>query len=172
MQGLPKLGYESIAQLKHKLGHEAGWDLFRKTETESITDICSQYKDTLMIFTPGGGAVAHNQGIEYRKRNIELLSGFGVVVYILPYVDDLLRNTTELTRRVVLHSESEEQRPGLLSEDDIKKAKNNPIVNKFVREFVDHYITTNQNTANSPLPSAIMRARGSMGRGDLPGFKY
>ena len=63
------------------------WKEFRRLETELINGICTRYQNSRIVFAPGGGAVAHDQGEEYRNRNVELLREFGLIFYLLPYPD-------------------------------------------------------------------------------------
>ena len=49
-----------------------GWDEFRRLEAETLADICEGTSQRI-ILAPGGSAVAHNHGEQYRVRNVESL---------------------------------------------------------------------------------------------------
>ena len=88
------------------------WKEFRRLETELITCICQKYQHAKIVFVPGGGAVAHNQCNQYRQKNVELLSGFGFIVYLLPY-QDLRQSAFVLSHRVEKDTTSTYSRPSL-----------------------------------------------------------
>jgi shikimate kinase len=106
-----------------------GWEKFREYETQIIEDICRVYQDKQIVLTPGGGAVAHDQGEEYRKRNVELLREFGQIFYLLPSCD-LEQSAGVLTRRMLEDQTSAGQRPSLTGETDAYKEMLNVVTKR------------------------------------------
>jgi len=94
-----------------------GWPEFRKKESEIIDTICGEYRCNQIVLTPGGGAVAHDQGEEYRKHNEEKLKEFGRIFYLLP-LKNLEESALILTQRMKNDSNSENFRPALTKESD------------------------------------------------------
>ena len=97
--------------------HAYGWEAFRKQETELIADICRAYQSNRIVLAPGGGAVAHDNEIQYRNRNVEQLRKFGAVFYLLPY-PDLKQSTLVLAARVQNDEASVSSRPPLTACSD------------------------------------------------------
>jgi shikimate kinase len=96
---------------------EYGWEGFRKAETKAIEEICREYQHVQIVLTPGGGAVAHDQGEEYRQRNVKLLQAFGTIIYLLPEAD-LEKSAGILTDRLLADPTTAGQRPSLTGEQD------------------------------------------------------
>ena len=93
------------------------WNDFREKEAEIIRDICLDYRGQLISLAPGGGAVAHNQGDNYRVANVRALRDFGTIFYILP-TPNLEESALILTERERADDKSAEQRPPLNAEAD------------------------------------------------------
>ena len=93
------------------------WEGFRKAECELIEQICHQYERRPIVFAPGGGAVAHNQGEEYRLRNVVALRSFGDLIYLLPS-KDLYESARILIGRQVNDGQSASTRPDLTANSD------------------------------------------------------
>jgi len=93
-----------------------GWEKFRRYESRIIEKVCSSYKKQI-VFSTGGGSVAHNQGEEYREKNISLLSSFGTVVYLLPSAN-LEESARILYERTKKDERTEAQRPSLTEKKD------------------------------------------------------
>jgi len=93
-------------------GVPGGWKAFRKEETSIIESICEEYKGRQIVLTPGGGAVAHYQGEEYRQRNVMLLKGFGNIFYLLPE-NDLEESAKILYERSIQDKATAGLRPSL-----------------------------------------------------------
>jgi len=115
--------------VKRNGGVPEGWREFRRRETEIINEICALYDDTQIVLTPGGGAVAHDQGEECRKRNVELLSNFGKIFYLLP-ASDLEQSARILTERMLADQASAGQRPSLTGETDAYKEMLNVVTKR------------------------------------------
>lgn len=96
------------------------WEEFRRLETELIGDICAKYKNKKIVFAPGGGAVAHDQGDQYRDRNVQLLRKFGLVFYLLPS-PDMEKSAAILTERIKGDATSTSLRPSLTGDSDPAK---------------------------------------------------
>jgi len=131
---LRELDYESIAQFVE----DQGWPGFRKIETESIEDLCNESSEDQIIFTPGGGAVAHDQGEEYRLRNVTLLQIMGTIAHIVPY-DDGAHTSAELSYRIVNDSDSVNTRPKLtdVKLEDIEKQTVREYLASIIMDYVD-----------------------------------
>ncbi|MBW2982488.1 hypothetical protein KY343_06420 [Candidatus Woesearchaeota archaeon] len=93
-------------------GLPEGWKAFRKAETDIIEGICEEYRGIQIVLTPGGGAVAHDHGEEYRQRNVELLKEFGDIIYLLP-LSNLEASSKILHARSQDDKTTAEQRPSL-----------------------------------------------------------
>jgi len=91
---------------------ELGWPAFREAETSTLGQITSAYSDRDIILAPGGGAVAHDQGEEYRRQNVNMLRRFGEVIYILP-TPTLPLCSEILVKRMNKDAKSSGQRPSL-----------------------------------------------------------
>lgn len=89
-----------------------GWSRFREYETATLDNITRGCSDQDIILAPGGGAVAHNQGEDYRVKNVALLRNFGTLVYILP-TENLEESARILVERMNNDSKSAGQRPSL-----------------------------------------------------------
>jgi len=109
-------GYGAISEFVDK----HGWEKFRRLETDLIVGVCAEYALKDIIFAPGGGAVAHNQGEDYRKRNVEVLRRFGHIFYLLPY-QDLKRSAGILVARMKGDSGSSASRPSLTGDSDLER---------------------------------------------------
>jgi len=94
-----------------------GWPEFRKRESEIIEKICDEYKSSQIVLTPGGGAVAHDQGEYYRKKNEKILRNFGTIFYLLPS-SDLEESALILAERLKKDANSSSFRPALTKESD------------------------------------------------------
>ncbi len=94
-----------------------GLEVFRQYEAEIIERICDKHKDRQIVFTPGGEAVAHDQGDQYRGANRKKLSEFGEVIYLLP-TSSLEESARILTERMLADQVSAGQRPSLTGEKD------------------------------------------------------
>ena len=94
------------------LVNKYGWEEFRRLETELIADICTRYQHSRIVFAPGGGAVAHKQGEQYRNKNVRLLRERGIIFYLLPH-PDLRQSAVILTTRVQKDTTSVYVRPSL-----------------------------------------------------------
>jgi len=94
-----------------------GWERFREYEARILGQICAQYHDSQIVLTPGGGAVAHDQGDKYREQNAVRLRELGTVVYLLPG-SNLEKSSRILTERLLADQKSAEQRPSLTGEED------------------------------------------------------
>jgi shikimate kinase len=88
------------------------WVKFRETETSVIEKICKQYKDLNLVFSVGGGAVAHNQGEFYRAQNVIHLKQFGHIIYLIPSAN-LEESASILAKRIEQDEISKTQRPAL-----------------------------------------------------------
>ncbi len=100
--------YGSISDFCSKYG----WDEFRRLETLTLEMICRSNSSGRIILAAGGGAVAHNQGEQYRSRNAKLLRVFGSVIYLLPY-ENLGMSAVILQDRVERDASSASMRPAL-----------------------------------------------------------
>jgi len=100
---------------------EHGWPEFRKKESEIIEKICDEYKSSQIVLTPGGGAVAHDQGEDYRKKNEKILRNFGDILYLLPSAN-LEESALILTERLKKDINSASSRPPLTKESNEYKA--------------------------------------------------
>ncbi|MFT4303484.1 MAG: shikimate kinase [Candidatus Woesearchaeota archaeon] len=109
-----------------------GWQEFRKIESDAISWIAKPDNQQMMVYAPGGGAVAHDQGEEYRQRNIDLLRNFGVVVYITPS-NDLMYNSSELAYRIVNDPRSKNSRPKLNDTQEMDIS-----LSTFVEQIIRH----------------------------------
>lgn len=89
-----------------------GWEEFRKYETGVLCGLFRNYHDKDIILAPGGGAVAHNQGENYRAENVNLLRSLGQLVYILP-TESLEESARILVERMNNDVKSANQRPSL-----------------------------------------------------------
>ena len=89
-----------------------GWSEFRKLETEVLEGICYRNRDTRTVLAPGGGAVAHDQGDNFRNRNVIAVRAFGRVVYLLPSLD-LEESASILANREASDPNSVSNRPSL-----------------------------------------------------------
>jgi shikimate kinase len=98
-------------------GKPHGWPPFRKEETIILEEICVEYNGIRIVFTPGGGAVAHNHGEIYRVKNVKIVREIGYVAYILPS-SDLEESARILTERELNDQQSAGQRPPLTEEND------------------------------------------------------
>ena len=136
---------KSIAKFVKENGDQ-GWQEFRKYECRGLYALTDAYSNQDIVLTPGGGAVAHDQGESYRVQNVGLLRGFGTVVYLLPFEDNLLHNSVELTCRIVTDPRSADLRPKLLKDKDIKKAEED----KREMSFLELFIRTYQGESNEP----------------------
>jgi shikimate kinase len=105
--------FEDINSFVEKNGREK----FRQYETKLVEKVCETYKSKHIVFAAGGGAVAHNQGKEYREKNAKLLSSFGEVVYLLPS-KDLEQSAKILYKRMQKDEKTAQQRPNLTDEKD------------------------------------------------------
>lgn len=90
---------------------ENGWREFRKRETEIVKWI-REHSSEPFVFSPGGGAVAHNQGENYRLENLTNLSQIGTIFYLFPFENDLGRSANLLAER---QREDPNYRPPLTS---------------------------------------------------------
>ncbi len=113
---------------------EYSWEIFRKYESKIIERICEEYEDIQIVLTPGGGAVAHNQGDKYRKENKKNLSKFGTVVYLLPTAG-LEESARILYARMTGNPNTAGQRPNLTDENDPFQE-----MLKVVKERHSHYM--------------------------------
>ena len=95
-----------------------GWEEFRRLETELIADIYAQHRYDKVVFATGGEAVSHNQSEQYRTRNVESLSGLGLIFYLLPY-PDLGRSAAVLADRVQRSHASAYSRPSLTGNSNL-----------------------------------------------------
>ena len=91
---------------------EHGWEKFRSRETAMLEQICASNLHSRIILAAGGGAVAHNNGLAYRERNVQVLRNFGYVFYLLPY-KNLGMSAVILQDRVENDAASASQRPPL-----------------------------------------------------------
>ena len=122
ISGVPFVDADEVfVELYHKslsdFVAEYGWGRFRDGETKTIEKICSRDQGTRIVLTPGGGAVAHDQGEEYRQRNVELLRAFGTIIYLLP-TPDLEESARILHARMQADQQTAGQRPPLTEEKD------------------------------------------------------
>ena len=111
-----------------------GWERFRQYEAKVIERICDTYTGQQIVLTPGGEAVAHNQGNQYREKNRKRLSGFGTVIYLLP-TSNLEESARILTERMLNDQQTAGQRPALTDEKDPFEE-----MLKVVRERHHHYL--------------------------------
>jgi len=89
-----------------------GWPEFRRLESALLINICKNNEKYKIVLAVGGGAVAHNQGEEYRARNVTTLKEFGNIFYLLPY-KDLNQSARMLTERINKDPFSKKGRPQL-----------------------------------------------------------
>jgi shikimate kinase len=89
-----------------------GWSRFRQCETLGLSCIIGEYSDRNIVLAPGGGAVAHNQGENYRAENVNMLRRFGQLVYLLP-AENLEESARILVERAKKDPKSVKQRPSL-----------------------------------------------------------
>ena len=96
-----------------------GWPEFRRRESEIIASVKQDYLGREIVFAPGGGAVAHNQGDEYRNQNVENLFDIasGRFVYQLPS-KDLEESAKIVIERQFADPASKSTRPSLTQEQD------------------------------------------------------
>ncbi len=97
------------------------WEAFRKIETESIEELCAKFRGREVVFTPGGGAVAHDKGEEYRQKNVKTLRAFGNVYYLIPDPNSLEQSALVLAQRSIHDPNTPGQRPSLTGTDDAVK---------------------------------------------------
>ena len=98
-----------------------GWGDFREAENRLIIDLCRKYGShgpQRIVFAPGGGAVAHDQGEEYRLSNVKQLKDTGIIFYLLPD-SDIRKSAAVLTARVQKDSSTASSRPSLSAADDL-----------------------------------------------------
>ena len=96
-----------------------GQELFRQYEAEILTKIVEDNKElgNSVVLAPGGGAVAHDQGEEYRLANIEALQKAGRMFYLLPsksleesarvLTDRWLRDPNSAAQRISLNDNTD-----------------------------------------------------------------
>ena len=105
----------SIAEFKK--AHGDNWEAeFREIEADVLSNLCGEYQSGAVL-APGGGAVAHDKGIQYRDQNVRTLKAFGRVFYLLPS-NDLKRSAEVLAERQARDQASQGQRPSLTGEKD------------------------------------------------------
>ena len=95
---------------------EEGWREFRKYEAQVLSNLCGEFQSGAVL-APGGGAVAHDQGEQYRQENVRALKSFGRVFYLLPS-HDLEVSARVLAERQAKDQASKDQRPSLTGEKD------------------------------------------------------
>jgi len=97
--------------------HNEDWGKFREVEAEVIKEICGKHYDNPIVLSPGGGAVAHNQGEQYRRENVDTLRNFGRIIYLIPS-NDLEKSAFVLEERRISDSTSDASRPALTKENN------------------------------------------------------
>ena len=127
-----------------------GWPEFRKAESEILEEICFMYRRDRIVLTPGGGAVAHDQGEFYREKNERVLRQFGQVIYLLPSLD------LEESARVLLSRESSDpnsasNRPSLGNVKDLLE-KRHPLYKQAAHIVVVTGTKSVAEIANELLP--------------------
>lgn len=95
---LREQGYGSIGQVTKPGAYENAWDIMRQAEHEGVLWLCNTYADSDIIYTPGGGTVAHDRAA-LRDANVVALKAWGNGFYITPY-DTKERTAQVLGRRV------------------------------------------------------------------------
>ena len=125
-----------------------GWGAFRKVEAESIEELCKKFGGLEVVFTPGGGAVAHDKGEEYRQKNVKALRAFGNVYYIIPDPNNLEHSSLVLAQRSIQDPNTPGQRPSLTGTDDVVQDTLVTVRNRheLYRGASDHVIPTGGKT--------------------------
>ena len=116
--------------------NKGDWKSFRYHESKIIEYVCKNNSN--IIFTPGGGAVAHDQGEIYRKHNQITLQNFGKVIYILPD-ENLEKSAIILTERFLNDPKSKNNRPSLSKESNHYKEMLD-IIKKWENFDLDNYM--------------------------------
>lgn len=128
-----------------------GWPEFRKRESEVLEGICHRYGGTRVVLTPGGGAVAHDQGDFYREKNKRILKDFGQVIYLLPSLD-LEESAKILANREVDDTNSVNNRPSLGNVEALLRERH-PHYQKVAHQIMVTGAKSVAEIANELLPS-------------------
>ena len=107
--------FEDIYGKISKFVEQEGWEKFRQCEARIIKNICGRNHEKPIVLAPGGGAVAHNQGEQYRRENVEALQQFGRIIYMIPS-PNIEESAFILAQRMLDDAFSTELRPALTKE--------------------------------------------------------